>query len=461
MKHLVWIVTLIAMLALGGMMSAQDSGPLADSQWTLLSLNGEAPLDGTQITMNFNAEGQVSGSAGCNNYTATYTAAGGTLTLSTGASTMMACPDAIMIQEQTYLDALGAVTGYSLDAGQLVIAYGDADQTLVLGRTPTLNDADWSLVSIADEPLVEETQITLSFGADSMVGGSAGCNSFSGGYTADGETLSFDANLAITMMACPETIMTQEQAFLDALTQAEIYTLTADALSISTADGQTLVFEAVYRVTAQHWSLMSIDDEVLVENTQITLSFDDTRGFGSAGCNTYNASYEITGADISFGAAASTRMACPGDITAQEQAYLEALSIADSYSVTADTLTLSSEDGLTLIFEALPVVTVEVRYRERIALAPDAQITVTLEDISLADAPAEVISSQTISAEGGSVPFTVELPYDPTQIEQNRSYAVHTEIREGETLRFTTDTIYSVLTGGSLDRITLVLIMVD
>lgn len=36
-----------------------------------------------------------------------------------------------------------------------------------------------------------------------------------------------------------------------------------------------------------------------------------------------------------------------------------------------------------------------VTYRERIALPDDAKVTVTLEDVSLADAPAEVLSRQT------------------------------------------------------------------
>jgi len=95
------------------------------------------------------------------------------------------------------------------------------------------------------------------------------------------------------------------------------------------------------------------------------------------------------------------------------------------------------------------VITGTVTYRNRSALPPTAVIEVTLADISLADAPAKVISTQRIEANGKQVPFPYELRYDPAQIDPRLTYAVSARITEGEKLLFISDTVYPVLTRGA------------
>ncbi|MDA1257667.1 MAG: YbaY family lipoprotein, partial [Chloroflexi bacterium] len=95
-----------------------------------------------------------------------------------------------------------------------------------------------------------------------------------------------------------------------------------------------------------------------------------------------------------------------------------------------------------------PVVTGTVTYRERIALSPDAVVTVKLLDVSRADAPAITLSEQIID-NPGQVPVAFELPYDPTEIDDRFTYVVRAEIREGGELVFTTTTSYPVITRGS------------
>lgn len=46
-----------------------------------------------------------------------------------------------------------------------------------------------------------------------------------------------------------------------------------------------------------------------------------------------------------------------------------------------------------------------VNIRERVALPPDAVVTVTLSDISLADAPSRVIAQKAVRTEGKQAPF--------------------------------------------------------
>ena len=56
-------------------------------------------------------------------------------------------------------------------------------------------------------------------------------------------------------------------------------------------------------------------------------------------------------------------------------------------------------------------VTGEVSYRERIALPPNAALTVRLLDVSLADAPETVVAEQTIDP-AGQVPINFEIKFD-------------------------------------------------
>lgn len=61
----------------------------------------------------------------------------------------------------------------------------------------------------------EAEAFTLSF-AEERVSGTTDCNSFSGGYTLDGTSISFEP-FAMTRMACAES---QEQDFVDDVTEA-------------------------------------------------------------------------------------------------------------------------------------------------------------------------------------------------------------------------------------------------
>lgn len=95
------------------------------------------------------------------------------------------------------------------------------------------------------------------------------------------------------------------------------------------------------------------------------------------------------------------------------------------------------------------VITGTVTYRNRSALPPTAVIEVTLQDVSLADAPAKTISTQKIEAGGKQPPFAYELVYDPAQIDPRNTYSVSARITEGSELLFISDTLNPVLTRGA------------
>ncbi|CAI8912389.1 hypothetical protein D3C76_941590 [compost metagenome] len=81
----------------------------------------------------------------------------------------------------------------------------------------------------------------------------------------------------------------------------------------------------------------------------------------------------------------------------------------------------------------------EVFYLQRIALPPNAILSVSLQDISLADAPAKVINEQRGPVKG-QVPLPFHLSYDPLTVEPNHRYSVNARIEvDGKLLFITTE----------------------
>jgi len=94
-------------------------------------------------------------------------------------------------------------------------------------------------------------------------------------------------------------------------------------------------------------------------------------------------------------------------------------------------------------------VTGTVTYRERMVLPPTARVIVELQDVSLADAPAKIIATQTIDPAGKAPPYPFELTYDPSKIDERYTYAVRATIRDGDKLLFTSTQAYLVITRGN------------
>jgi len=96
------------------------SSELAGSAWDVISYNNgkEAVVSlklGTSATAVFDEDGQVSGSASCNNYFGPFTTDGSSITIGPLASTRMLCPDPeVMDQETAYLAALEMATTYKI-----------------------------------------------------------------------------------------------------------------------------------------------------------------------------------------------------------------------------------------------------------------------------------------------------------------------------------------------------------
>lgn len=95
-----------------------------------------------------------------------------------------------------------------------------------------------------------------------------------------------------------------------------------------------------------------------------------------------------------------------------------------------------------------PNVSGTIAIRQKVALPPDAVLTVTLADASLADAPARVLSQKAVRTEGKQPPYNFVLSYNPADIKPNARILLSSAITVNGQLMFITDTVQTVVTQG-------------
>ena len=101
---------------------------------------------------------------------------------------------------------------------------------------------EWRLVSFgpASSPREAAGETSINFGADGQMAGNVGCNSFGGEYKVSGMKIEFGPIMS-TLMACMDTIGDQESATLAVFANTASFALTGDTLTITSADGSTVV----------------------------------------------------------------------------------------------------------------------------------------------------------------------------------------------------------------------------
>jgi heat shock protein HslJ len=213
------------------------TGSLEGATWELIEGGTmDVPLEAVTVTARFE-DGRVSGTSGCNAYTSTYELDGSSLTIGPDiASTLTACPAAETAVETAYLERLTMVTAYTIDGGTLALA--DADGATLLQFEATTADGilgSWTATSFytgdAVASPVGDVTLTATFEEDS-ISGNTGCNSFTGPYRVDGDSIGIGP-LASTRAACPtEELQVQEQKYLAALELATTYAVTGEQLDL-------------------------------------------------------------------------------------------------------------------------------------------------------------------------------------------------------------------------------------
>jgi heat shock protein HslJ len=225
------------------------TSPLVGPNWTLTELNGQPPVPGTSVYIQFDADGRVAGSDGCNSFTGPYTVSGSTIDFpEPRASTLRACLPEVGAQAAAFNAALDNAATYQIvGSGLRLIDAGGATLAVFMAQDQSLAGTAWEVTGFnngrqAVVSVLAGTSITATFGEDGRVAGSAGCNQYNASYTVDGDKTTIGP-AASTRRFCaePAGVMEQEAQFLAALQTAATYTLRGDMLELRTADGALAV----------------------------------------------------------------------------------------------------------------------------------------------------------------------------------------------------------------------------
>ena len=133
---------------------AQDESEIVvqNVTWILQSLGGHTIIPDAEVTIEFRADGEFSGLAGCNNYFGSYQLNGQQLSVDEIGSTEMWC-EGLMDQETAFLELLQKASGIVLDTSGLVIQTTEGD----------LMFRNASDISVSDEsPLAPTDEITAA-----------------------------------------------------------------------------------------------------------------------------------------------------------------------------------------------------------------------------------------------------------------------------------------------------------
>ena len=126
--------------------------------------------------------------------------------------------------------------------------------------------------------------------------------------------------------------------------------------------------------------------------------------------------------------------------------------LAVSFQHGAADASMSDAAAVTEGAAGMASVTGTVVYLPRIALPPDAMVTVSINNASLADAPPEMtnLATKAFITEGNQVPLPFEVFYMPEDVMENAMYSIGATIRSasGELL-FVSKEMNPVITNGN------------
>lgn len=238
--------------SLFGIPGAGESSALEEGQWQMSqyadSEGISSVLPETSVTAEFDGT-TMGGNASCNQYNANYQLGeDGSITIAEEiATTLKLCPEPVMDQEFAYLNLLPQAVYYTVEGDNMYFQDSDR-QVLVeyvrlepmalentLWRATGVNNGRGGVVSSATTE-----RISAEF-VDGIISGSAGCNSYTGGYVVDGESIEIGQLVSTEMFCDDDELMAQEAEYLQALEKAEAYSIRDDSLELRDGGGSLQV----------------------------------------------------------------------------------------------------------------------------------------------------------------------------------------------------------------------------
>ncbi len=232
----------------GGSGGSRGSGgkaqPLEGTEWILdQEASGLTPVPAAVVTAQFSSDGQLTGKAGCNNYSTSYEVDGSDMTISPQiAQNLKACQGAVGRVESAYLARLPKAKSFAITGPKLTIATSAAPLVYRALDPERALAGDWVVINYfrpgAVTSPVPGSTLTANFDSG-RISGDAGCNQFTGPYETDGTKIAIGP-LASTRRACADpAVDEQESQYLAALELARTFSLAGGNLTLF-RDGGTI-----------------------------------------------------------------------------------------------------------------------------------------------------------------------------------------------------------------------------
>ncbi|SHH27505.1 META domain-containing protein [Ferrimonas marina] len=204
---------------------------------------------------------------------------------------------------------------------------------------PSPYEGQWQIGQLGGEsvmPQPRQTAPTLTI-IDGRISADLGCNSFNGNWPKQGEAFGPQAS---TRMGCPQSLMQWEQAYGDALAQANNYRIEYSRLQLLAGD--SVVLEAwrpadvlQWQGWDGQWNLTQLTGADAIQGLAdgrapyLTLNLAQDRASGNSGCNQFFATPRVAGEALQLSHAGMTLVACPDNLMNQEQLMMKHFSEAN------------------------------------------------------------------------------------------------------------------------------------
>jgi heat shock protein HslJ len=230
--------------------STEESSASILGDWKLTQygpVNAPVPaVEGVGAGLTFNEDGTVTGTSGCNGLGGEYTVEGDQITFGEFASTLMACDDPIMAQEDAAHQVMTGTATYEIEGDTLTITKNDNRLVFTRGTFAAEEPSGsgslvgaWKLTSFgAGDTLASalpDVEAGLTFNEDGTLTGTSGCNEFGGNYTVEGDQITF-GEVVSTLILCDTPIMEQEEAVQQVLSETATYQIDGNTLTIAKED---------------------------------------------------------------------------------------------------------------------------------------------------------------------------------------------------------------------------------
>jgi heat shock protein HslJ len=218
--------------------SAPTADDLADRAFESTEVAGYELVADTTVELAFLAD-SIAARGGCNSMSGGFEIVDGTLEVATMASTMMACSDELMAQDDWLNTFLTSSPAIALDGDTLTLTGENATLTLAAIQPAELEGTTWTVTgTVANEavssvPMDAEASLTITDGQAAI---STGCNTGSTAVEITDTTITFGP-IALTKMACPPELTELEASVLAVLDGEVTYEIAGDSLSLRSGEG--------------------------------------------------------------------------------------------------------------------------------------------------------------------------------------------------------------------------------